>query len=159
MSFENKQKAIDCCRTIVEDMAAGHADLAVNDLSRQLEKRTLDGSIVPGSHHQYEFEPTQYQASAQSLIPKDVRGRIKEAQALLHDADYVSRLTPVQRLNLKECVGSYVEDHHYIVLGRTLTLWKSATTTEHGVNVFGAGARLADASVRERRQRVREWNE
>ena len=150
LSFDEQQKAINSCRTIVEDLAAEQADPGVNDLSRQLDKRMPDGSAVAPQHHRYEFEPNQFQASAQSLIPRAVRRLIKEVQDRLRDPEHVNGLTPVQLLNLRECVGSYAEDHHYIALGRTLTLWKSATRTQHGVNVFKEGAAIPAASASER---------
>ena len=38
MSFENKQKAINSCQTIVEEIATTQSDIKNNDLSRQLVK-------------------------------------------------------------------------------------------------------------------------
>lgn len=158
MSFEDKQKAINSCRTIVEDLAVEHADPEVNDLSRQLDKKMQDGTFVAAQHHEYEFEPTQFQASAQSLIPKAVRMQIKEVTDQLKDPEHVNRLTPVQHLNLREGIGSYGEDHHFVAFGNTLTLWKSATKTHHGVNIFTEGAAIPASSVSEKLRAVQNLN-
>lgn len=83
---------------------------------------------------------------------------IKEVKDLLKDRDYQKGLTAVQSLNLQESVGSYAEDHYYAIRGRQLTLWKSATRTKHGVNVFKEGSMIVDASASERHAAVDRLN-
>lgn len=100
---------------IVEDLATEQSDLNVNDIARQLDKRMPDGSPVLGQQHQYEFEPIQFQASAQALIPKPVRLLIKEVKDLFKDRDYLKGLSTVQSMNLRDSIGSYVEDHYYAI--------------------------------------------
>lgn len=51
MNFEEKQRAINSCRTIVEDIATEQSDLNINDISRQLDKKMPDGTPVLGVLH------------------------------------------------------------------------------------------------------------
>jgi len=53
-------------------------------------------------------------------------------------------------MNLSKSVGTYVDDHNYVIFENTLTLWKSATRTMHGVNVFKEGAMFYSSSISDR---------
>lgn len=120
-----------------------------------------DGTPVLGVLHQYEFEPLQYQASAQALIPKPIRQIIHETRKLCKgqgNSEFVTKLSPVQQQNMRESVGSFAHDHYYAFLGKQLNLWKSATKTKHGVNVFKEGNMIVSSAPSERQRAVNHLN-
>ena len=83
MNSVDRQQAVACIQSLVEDIAARNSDIRVNDLSRQFDHNDdtkavtgMQGGISGSS--KYELEPLTYQTSSQSMIPEEILREITD---------------------------------------------------------------------------------
>lgn len=120
LTLKERLRCVESSQSIVEEIAAQHANIACHDLARQLEPqpgqeaRAFSG--IPSGHlggDEFEFEPASYQPGFQSVIPNEI---------LLDVLQHPER----SELPLKQ--GYLIDNIVYFIVGNKLYLWNPGRT-------------------------------
>ena len=120
LTTKERLRCVESSQSIVEEIAAQHANIACHDLARQLEPqpgqeaRAFSG--IPSGHlggDEFEFEPASYQPGFQNTIPNEILLEVLKHQ---------------ERSELPVKQGFLIDNIVYFILGNKLYLWNPGRT-------------------------------